>query len=158
MALRPRAVVPAISYTDADTDFPLWKDLKYGTSGALRRQRIPAMSAPNTNAATAAAHRALELLSRASGDWRNGGGCESGALHWPVAVNLARRELRAALEALEQNGSGASACDGQLEDARAGIAWFNSLTPTERAHWLEIADSAVPADAWRAFQAGGPQP
>lgn len=38
------------------------------------------------------------------------------------------------------------------EDARAGMAWFNSLSRAERAHWLEVADSAVPADAWRAFQ------
>ena len=101
--------------------------------------------------ATAAVRGALELLGRASDDWRNGGGCESGSLHWPVAVNLARRSLRQALEALESQR-----CPS--EDTSAGITWFNSLTPTERRHWLEVADSAVPADAWRAFQSGAPAP
>jgi hypothetical protein len=42
--------------------------------------------------------RALDLLGRASEDWRNGTPRESGSLHWPVAVNLARRELRQALK------------------------------------------------------------
>ncbi|MGB6485480.1 MAG: hypothetical protein WBE91_01170 [Steroidobacteraceae bacterium] len=52
-------------------------------------------------------------------------------------------------------------CDAtgrDAQDARAGMAWFNSMTPAERAHWLEVAGSAVPFDAWRAFQADGLQP
>ena len=52
-------------------------------------------------AASASIARALELLGRASQDWRNGTAEVPGALHWPVAVNLARRELREALEVLE---------------------------------------------------------
>jgi len=32
-----------------------------------------------------------------------------------------------------------------------GIAWWNRLQELERAHWLEVADSAVAADAWSAF-------
>jgi len=43
---------------------------------------------------------ALSVLERASDDWRNGGGCECGPLHWPVAVSLAKHALRQALEAL----------------------------------------------------------
>ncbi|MGH8226694.1 MAG: hypothetical protein ACREU3_02125 [Steroidobacteraceae bacterium] len=43
-------------------------------------------------------------------------------------------------------------------DAEAGIAWWNRLTPARRTYWLEVAGSAVPADAWRAFQAGVPEP
>ena len=39
-----------------------------------------------------------------------------------------------------------------LRDAVAGIQWFNALSRAERAHWLEIAGSAVPADAWAAFK------
>ena len=35
-----------------------------------------------------------------------------------------------------------------LLDAMQGIAWFNSLTPTERRYWLNVASSAVPVDAW----------
>jgi hypothetical protein len=42
-------------------------------------------------------HRALDLLGRASADWRNGGQCDGVSLHWPVAVSLARRELEQAL-------------------------------------------------------------
>ena len=52
-------------------------------------------------AASASITRALELLGRASADWQNGKDAVPGPLHWPVAVNLARRELRQALEALD---------------------------------------------------------
>lgn len=45
--------------------------------------------------------RALDLLSRASEDWRGNGTADVGSLHWPVAVNLARRELARALEEFE---------------------------------------------------------
>lgn len=34
---------------------------------------------------------ALELLGRAGADWKNGTDAVPGPLHWPVAVNLARR-------------------------------------------------------------------
>ncbi|MGA7540437.1 MAG: hypothetical protein WBW93_16900 [Steroidobacteraceae bacterium] len=104
--------------------------------------------------ATDAVRQALDLLGRASADWRNGNGCEAGPLHWPVSVNLARRVLRQALEDLEPRLPGRLLAD----DERAGMAWFNCLPPAERRHWREIADSAVPADAWCAFQAGGSQP
>ncbi|MGH8325554.1 MAG: hypothetical protein ACRET2_02205 [Steroidobacteraceae bacterium] len=122
------------------------------------------------NVATAgtAVQRALDLLSRASEDWRNGTPRESGSLHWPVAVNLARRELCQALEALDNPQwhciCGREHCPGacmesvgfeDVENARAGIAWWNNLSRAERRYWLERAGSAVPADAWRAFQAGG---
>jgi hypothetical protein len=39
-------------------------------------------------------------------------------------------------------------------DAELGIAWYNRLSRAERLHWHRVAASAVPADAWRAFQAG----
>lgn len=74
----------------------------------------------------------------------------SGPLHYSAAIPAAWDALRSALrelEALETQGAG-------LKDASAGIAWWNSLQPAERREWLEIAGSAVPADAWRAFQAG----
>ncbi len=38
-------------------------------------------------------------------------------------------------------------------DAAAGMRWYNGLTKSERLHWHRVAGSAVPADAWRAFQA-----
>ena len=43
-------------------------------------------------------------------------------------------------------------------DEAAGIAWWNRLTEAERAQWLAVAGSAVPADAWVAYkrQTGGP--
>jgi hypothetical protein len=37
-------------------------------------------------------------------------------------------------------------------DDLAGLSWFNGLTDGERAHWLQQAGSAVPADAWTAFK------
>ena len=40
------------------------------------------------------------------------------------------------------------------KDAELGMAWYNRLTKAERLHWHRVAGSAVPADAWRAFQAG----
>ena len=43
-------------------------------------------------------------------------------------------------------------------EARLGMAWWNGLTRAERAYWLDVAGSTVPADAWRAFQAGAPPP
>ena len=45
-----------------------------------------------------------------------------------------------------------------VADALVGVAWFNGLSRAERAYWLELAGSARPADAWRAFQAGGVAP
>lgn len=133
-----------------------------------------------------AIRHALEMLSRASGDWRGNGSVDAGPLHWPVAVNLARRQLAQALEALEQRRvlqlrtpltewlcghCGASGFDGEelcafcsaagndagldTADARAGMAWWQSLTPTRRREWLEAAHSGRPADAWNAFKAQG---
>lgn len=43
--------------------------------------------------------------------------------------------------------------DAERADAAAGMAWWNSLTALERAWWLELAQSATPADAWKAYKA-----
>ena len=43
-------------------------------------------------------------------------------------------------------------------DAEIGIAWYNRLSKAERLHWHAVAASAVPADAWRAFQSGATLP
>lgn len=95
--------------------------------------------------AATAVQRALDLL-RTSADWRNDGHEPGRSLQWPCAVNLAPRALREALEALEparwpQDQAGAG------DDARADMAWFNGLSPGERRHWFEVANSALPADA-----------
>lgn len=37
------------------------------------------------------------------------------------------------------------------EDPQQGITWWNAMTEKARAHWLAVAGSAVPADAWRAY-------
>jgi len=39
-------------------------------------------------------------------------------------------------------------------DAEVGMVWWNRLTPARRMQWLEVAGSARPVDAWRAFQSG----
>ena len=88
----------------------------------------------------------------------------------PVAVTLARGELRKALETMGAESSARPAllraapesgdCLDEFEDtddARAGVAWYNSATVTERRHWHYVARSAVPADAWEAYKAGGSQ-
>jgi hypothetical protein len=35
---------------------------------------------------------------------------------------------------------------------RIGVAWWNGLSEWARGEWLRRAGSAVPADAWAAFQ------
>ena len=85
-----------------------------------------------------AVHRALDLLGRASADWRNGGQYEGATIHWPVAVNLARDELLHVLGTLE------SQPDERARDARAGIAWWNHLTPTQRQQWLSCVPGQRP--------------
>lgn len=35
-----------------------------------------------------------------------------------------------------------------------GMTWWNRLTERERRHWLDVAGSARPSDAFRAFQEG----
>ena len=44
------------------------------------------------------------------------------------------------------------------QDAALGIRWYNGLSKAERLHWHRVAGSAVPADAWRAFQSGAVLP
>lgn len=38
------------------------------------------------------------------------------------------------------------------DDPDAGMSWWNECTEQERAHWLMMAASARPADAYHAFQ------
>lgn len=38
------------------------------------------------------------------------------------------------------------------EDPAVGMTWWNSITEENRAHWLMMAASAVPADARYAFR------
>jgi hypothetical protein len=42
-------------------------------------------------------------------------------------------------------------------DAEVGMAWHNRLSKAERLRWHRLAGSAVPADAWAAFQGGAPR-
>ncbi len=135
---------------------------------------------PTRSDLEAAVRRALALLNRASSEWRASAG-DNGPLHWPTAIAFATRELRDALEAAHRGNGGCKRplgdellcahcggtgfdgdepcafCEGAgrdalAEDDRAGIAWFNALTSPERSWWLSVAESARPADAWRAFQ------
>jgi hypothetical protein len=43
-------------------------------------------------------------------------------------------------------------------DAELGMRWYNRLSKAERVLWHRVAGSAVPADAWAAFQAGATLP
>lgn len=37
------------------------------------------------------------------------------------------------------------------ENPQQGVDWWNQLQEPQRAHWLTIAASAVPAEAWAAY-------
>jgi hypothetical protein len=52
------------------------------------------------------------------------------------------------LEDGQEVGGGSFPVDAQ---PLPGIDWWNGLAELERAHWLEVAGSAVAADAWSAF-------
>ncbi len=43
-------------------------------------------------------------------------------------------------------------------DAELGMRWYNGLSKAERVLWHRVASSAVPADAWAAFQSGATLP
>jgi hypothetical protein len=89
------------------------------------------------NVATEVVRQVLDILERASDTWHNGGANESGPLHWPVAVSLARR--------------------AHPRRAYRDCLWKH-LTPAQRLQWLRRAQSEVPADAWEAFKGGDGQP
>ncbi len=40
-------------------------------------------------------------------------------------------------------------------DAEIGMAWFNSMTPSQRLEALRAADTCCPADAWAHWKATG---
>lgn len=40
----------------------------------------------------------------------------------------------------------------ELDEPLAGIDWWNELSEMMRLHWLNVADSATPADAYRAYR------
>lgn len=42
--------------------------------------------------------------------------------------------------------------EAMTADEKAGMEWWNSLTPIARSYWLSTAGSAVAADAWKAFK------
>ncbi len=102
---------------------------------------------PEPEIAAVRVRQVLAILERASDAWHNGVPAKNGPLHWPLAVDLARRELQRALGTLEGQPN------ERDQDAHAGMAWWNHLTPTQRLHWLTCARSDVPADAWEAFKA-----
>lgn len=99
----------------------------------------------------AAVQAALDILGRASADWRNGGQSAEGSLHWPVAVAHARKLLKTAVLALSE----AEKADSGIlpEDTARSIEEYNALTEAQRRHWHRIAGSAVPAEAWAAWKA-----
>ncbi len=40
----------------------------------------------------------------------------------------------------------------QAADDVLGMAWWNELTEQRRAHWLQLAGSCRPVDAWHCFK------
>lgn len=42
--------------------------------------------------------------------------------------------------------------EDQSMDAKLGMQWWNGSTEAERARWLKVAGSAIPAEAWEAYK------
>lgn len=53
------------------------------------------------------------------------------------------------LEDGEEVGGGVFPVD--VGNPQEGVTWWNALQERERAHWLDVAGSAVPAEAWAAW-------
>lgn len=53
-----------------------------------------------------------------------------------------------------ENGepAGGAVCPVPEEEPQVGITWWNSLQEPDRAHWMKMAGSAVPADAWQVYR------
>jgi hypothetical protein len=56
------------------------------------------------------------------------------------------------LENGDEVGGGVFPLSIGTADPEDGVTWWNGLGEPERAHWLYIAVSAVPAAAWLAYQ------
>ena len=48
-------------------------------------------------------------------------------------------------------GGGVFPIEQEKADPHQGITWWNAMAAVERGHWLKIAGSARPADAYHAF-------
>lgn len=55
------------------------------------------------------------------------------------------------LEDGDEVGGGVFPISIGTADPEEGVTWWNGMGEPERAHWLYIAGSAVPADAWLAY-------
>lgn len=44
------------------------------------------------------------------------------------------------------------------DDDIRGMKWWNSQPESERRYWLNVAKSARPVDAWRAYKAAQSRP
>lgn len=51
----------------------------------------------------------------------------------------------------EEMGGGVFPTEQEKADPQKGMTWWNAMTETERGHWLKVADSTRPADAYHAF-------
>jgi hypothetical protein len=120
----------------------------------------------HVGAATAEVREAIDLLGRVSTDWRNGNPSAPGPVHWSAAVPAAREALSRALLILEeidsQQALPATPADPPTtdddRDVAIGMAVYNGWTRAERLHWHQVAGSARPVDAYRAYCDGGPAP
>ena len=44
------------------------------------------------------------------------------------------------------------ATEPMTDDERAGITWWNNLTPVARSYWLSTAGTAIVAEAWACYK------
>jgi hypothetical protein len=56
------------------------------------------------------------------------------------------------LRLLEDDTEAGSGVFPVVDEPNAGMTWWNECSEQERSHWLMMAASARPADAYRAYQ------
>ena len=55
------------------------------------------------------------------------------------------------LQDSEEMGGGVFPIEQERADPQKGMSWWNAMSEAERGHWLKVAASARPADAYHAF-------
>ena len=78
--------------------------------------------------------------------------CINGSLMEPVMVNTT---MGATVKSFDWSSTSQEIVVWWQAHSRRGVDWWNGLEEQERAHWLEVSGSAVPAKAWAAYLEGG---
>jgi len=133
--------------------------------GVLRRVRVPGPQQPTVatlrkaildcalQATRAEPHdsdrRLHSFIAKLSGTMEGLGERELDAVLWNLMETKVTPSHQPDAAALFDRKATADEC--------FGIDWWNSLTEGSRRHWLDVSQSASPADAWAAFKESDPR-